>query len=75
MVQFIGYHISNNLRGGMDCPAVTPTATASYAKDRLPAFPVDTTIHWASIRLHKQAWLRGVLDVGLHILSIKGTIA
>ena len=68
LVQIIGLSHSNNLRGGMDCLAVTPTVTASYAKDSLPALPVGSTIHWPSIWLHKQAWLRGVLDVGVQIL-------
>ena len=69
-------------KGGYGLPLQSyPLATACYVEDRLPRVSGGhPTIHSASIRLYKQAWLcmmnlRGVLDVGLHILSIKGIIA
>ena len=69
------YHISNNLRGVWTAQQSHPLLPPAMLKTNCLGSGGHHTIHSASIRLHKQAWLRGVLDVGVHILSVKGTIA
>ena len=67
LVQIIGLSHSNNLRGGKDCPSSPPTVTACYTKDRLCLGFRLTAVSTEQVWLHKKAWLRGVLDIGVQI--------